>query len=94
MKLVKSGWLKKETEGLLTTAEDQALSTRNYKVATIKEQGSKNCPMRNAKDGTVKHTLSECEKLAQGEYKKRHDNVASIINWELCEIQGFWRSKN
>jgi len=45
--------------------------------------------MCNARDETVMHTLSECEKLAQGEYKKRHDHVASIIHWELCELHGF-----
>lgn len=93
-KWLKSGWLKKETEGLLLAAQDQALPTRNYKVAIMKEQGSKKCRMCNARDETVMHILSECEKLAQGEYKKRHDHVASIIHWELCELHGFQRSKN
>jgi len=37
-KWLKSGWLKKETEGLLLPAQDQALPTRNYKVAIMKEQ--------------------------------------------------------
>ena len=40
------------------------------------------------------HILSEYEKLAQGEYKKRHDHVTSIIHWELCALHGFNRSKN
>ena len=50
--------------------------------------------MCGARDETVMHILSECEKLAQGEYKKRHDRVASIIHWELCALHGFQRSKN
>ena len=29
--------------------------------------------MRNERDETVMHILSECSKLAQTEYKKRHD---------------------
>ena len=33
---LKSGWLKKETEGLISAAQDQALPTRNYKVTIMK----------------------------------------------------------
>ena len=91
---LRSGWLKKETEGMILAAQDQALPTRNYKVTIMKEQGSKKCRMCGERDETVMHILSECEKLAQGEYKKRHDRVASIIHWELCEIHGFRRCKN
>ena len=40
------------------------------------------------------HITSECEKLAQGEYKRRHDNVARIIHWELCAKYGIDRAKN
>ena len=91
---LRCGWLKKETEGMILAAQDQALPTRNYKVAVMKEQGSKKCRMCGERDETVMHILSECEKLAQGEYKKRHDRVASIIHWELCGIHGFQKSKN
>ena len=30
------------------------------------------------------HAVSECSKLAQTEYKGRHDNVARYIHWQLC----------
>jgi len=56
-----SGWLKKETEGLLLAAQDQVLATRNYKVALMKEQGSKRFRMCNARDKTMMHILSKCE---------------------------------
>ena len=91
---LKNGWMKKETEGLLLAAQDQALPTRNYKVTIMKEEGSKKCRMCGERDETVMHLISECEKLAQGEYKKRHDRVASIIHWELCGLHGFNRHKN
>lgn len=91
---LKTGWLKKETEGFLLAAQDQALPTRNYKVNIMKEQSSKMCRMCGSRVETVMHILSECEKLAQGEYKKRHDHVASIIHWELCATHGFDRCKN
>ncbi|CAB4018066.1 Hypothetical predicted protein, partial [Paramuricea clavata] len=32
--------------------------------------------------------ISECKKLAQEEYKRRHDNVARIVHWKLC---GFYQ---
>jgi hypothetical protein len=91
---LKAGWLKKETEGLLLAAQDQTLPTRNYKVKIMNEQGSTMCRMCGVRDETVMHILSECGKLAQGEYKKRHDRVALLIHWELCAIHGFQRSKN
>ena len=33
----------------------------------------------------MQHIVSGCEKLAQKEYKRRHDNVAKKINWDLCK---------
>ena len=35
------------------------------------------------------HIGSECSKLAQREYKKKHDNVARIVHWKLCEKLSF-----
>ena len=91
---LKTGWLKKETEGMLMAAQDQALPTRNYKVKVMKEEGSSKCRMCGQRDETIMHILSECEKLAQKDYKNRHDRVASIIHWDLCDVYGFKRSKN
>ena len=36
------------------------------------------------------HVVSECSRLAQTEYKGRHDNVARYIHWQLrgkCEFE-------
>jgi hypothetical protein len=89
---LETGWLKKETEGLLMAAQDQSLPTKSHKVKIMKEQGSSNCRMCGSREETVMHILSECEKLAQTEYRKRHDKVATIIHWELCALHGFERS--
>ena len=91
---LKTGWMKKETEGMLMAAQDQALPTKSYKVKIMKEQGSSSCRMCGQRDETIMHILSECEKLAQREYKNRHDRVASIVHWELCKIFGFRRDNN
>ena len=36
--------------------------------------------------------VSGCSKLAQKEYKKRHDNVARAIHWDLSGKCGFNRN--
>ena len=39
------------------------------------------------------HIVSEWQKLAQKEYKQvRHDNIAKVIHWKLCEKWGFEKS--
>ena len=90
---IKTRYLKKDTEGLLMAAQDQALPTRNYKVNIMKEGGTVKCRMCGERDETIMHILSECSKLAQTEYKKRHDKVATLLHWELCKRLGFHQSE-
>ena len=40
------------------------------------------------------HEVSECGKLAQTEYKGRHDNVARYIRWQLCGKCGLERANS
>ena len=44
--------------------------------------------MRGERDETVNHLVSECSKLAQREYKGRHDWVGRRVHWEVCKIYG------
>ena len=37
------------------------------------------------RDETINHIISECSKLAQKEYKARHDWVGKVIYWEICK---------
>ena len=41
--------------------------------------------MCKEKPETARHIVSACPKLAQEEYKKRHDKVALRIHWELAK---------
>ena len=41
--------------------------------------------MCEEKNETVSHIVSECSKLAQKEYKRRHENVWKYIQWKLCK---------
>ena len=36
----------------------------------------------------MQHLVSGCEKLAQKEYKRRHDNVAKKVHWDLFKKNG------
>ena len=33
----------------------------------------------------INHIINECSKLAQKEYKTRHDLVGKVIHWEMCK---------
>ena len=37
---------------------------------------------------SVQHLVCGCEKLAQKEYKRRHDNVARKVHWDFCKKNG------
>ena len=40
------------------------------------------------KGESVQHLVCGCEKLAQKEYKSRHDNVAKKVHWDFCKKNG------
>ena len=48
------------------------------------------CRKRNE---TISHTVSECGKLAQKKYKRRHDRVGRYVHWQFCENLGFNRAR-
>ena len=37
----------------------------------------------------INHVISECSKLAQKEYKTRHDWMGKVIHWELYKKLNF-----
>ena len=90
---LKKGYLKKETESTIIAAQDQALCTRNMRKTVYGENVDSPCRVCGSADETVAHIVSECQKLAQKEYKQvRHDNIAKVIQWKLCEKWGFEKS--
>ena len=50
--------------------------------------------MCHNKNETVDHIISCCSKLAQTEYKKRHDKVAAAVHWSMCKKYQFDHHKN
>ena len=91
---LKKGHLKKETESTIVAAQDQAIRTNNIRKHIHKEDISSMCRMCGKFDETIAHIVAECPTLAQNEYKKwRHDQVARMIHWKLCEKWGFERGE-
>ena len=40
-------------------------------------------------DENIDHIVSGCSKLAQKEYKRRHDNLGKIVHWKLARKCNF-----
>ena len=67
------------------TAQNNAVRTNHIKARTDKTQFNSKCRLCGDRDETINHIISECSKLAQKEYKTRHDWVGKVIHWEMCK---------
>ena len=82
------GWLRNTGLKRGTEAQEQAIRTNDIKAKIDKTQEESKCRMRGQVDETVNHIISECSKLAQVDYKHRHDWVGIRIHWEVCRKSG------
>ena len=85
--------LKVQTEATIFAAQEQALRTNYIKHKIDKTTDDPKCRMCGERGETVQHIVCECKKLAQREYKRRHDNIAKFIHWKICEKYGLDRSE-
>ena len=69
---------------LLIAAQDNAIRTNHIKVRIDKMQQNSKCRLCGDRDDTINLIISECNKLAQKEYKARHDWVGKVVHWEMC----------
>ena len=75
-----------ETEGFLTTIQDQFVLTRNYKQYVLRQPDTDELCRRCGKESeTIQHITAACEQLAPIEYVKRHEGLAKIIYQKLTE---------
>ena len=85
---LKRGRLKKETEGLLMAAQDQAPRAKGVKRLIDKQNISSTCRMCGDRVETVSHIAAECASPAQNQYKSwRHDKVAQVKFIGILVIQ-------
>ena len=80
---LRKGNLKRETESLLIAAQNNAIRTNHIEARIDKTQQNSKCRLCGDWDETINHIISECSKLAQKEYKARHDWVIKVIHWEM-----------
>ena len=83
-------WLRKcdlkiPSKALISFAQEQAIRTNYVKYHIYKSVDSPSCRMCGETGETISHIVSECSKIAQREYKRRHDNIATMVHWKLCQ---------
>ena len=71
--MAKKGNLKRETESLLKATQNNTIRPNHIKVRIDQTQQNRKCRLCCDRDETITHIISECSKLAQKEYKTRHD---------------------
>ena len=93
---IRKGYLKKETEGFIFAAQEQALRTNWIRKNIDGQEVSKQFRMCGERDESITHLNADCKKLAQKECKQRHDNIARIVRLELyrrfslvCEVKWY-----
>ena len=79
---------------MLCAAQEQAIRANYVKHYIDKWKTSRPvkvfCVRRlcGKKYESVQHLVCGCEKLAQKEYKRRHDNVTKKVHWDFCKKNG------
>ena len=81
----RKGNLKRETESLLITAQNNAIRTNHIKARIDKTQQNSRCRLCGDRDEMINHIISEHNKLVQKVYKTRHAWMGDVIHWELCK---------
>ena len=69
-------------------AQNQSIRTNLVKARIDKSQGDSLCRICRKVDESI-DIVSGCSKLAQKEYKRRHDNLGKIVNWKLARKCNF-----
>ena len=72
--------MKRETESLIVAAQNESIRTNLVKAKIGKSLGDTLCRVCRNVDEGIDHIVSGCSKLAQKEYKRRHDNLGKIVH--------------
>ena len=86
---LQNGDLKRETESLIVAAQNQSIRTNLAKAKIDKSQGDSLCRVCRKLDESIDHIASGCSKLAEKEYKRRHDNLGKIVHWKFARKCNF-----
>ena len=91
--------LKCETERLIFAVQEQAIRTNVIKGKIDKLEKQTKCRMSSRPDETINYIAIGYPKLAQREYKRRHDCMGRRMHWEICGLNGIhvkskWYARN
>ena len=89
--MIRKAYLNKETEGLTFSAQEQALRAKWMRKNIDGQKVSEKYRMCKKNEESITRLTAECKKLAQKEYKQRHDNIARIVHLEICQKFGLVR---
>ena len=81
---LQNGDLKRETENLIVAVQNQNIRASLVKANIDKSRGDSLCRVCRKVYERIDHIVSGCSKLAQKEYKRRHDNLGKIVHWKLA----------
>ena len=70
--------LERETEYLLIATQNIAIRNNHIKERIVKTQENSKCRLRGDRNETINYIITECNKLAQKEYKTIHDWVGKV----------------
>ena len=79
----RKGNLVRETESLLTAAQNNAIRTSQIKSRIDKTQQNSKFRLCRDRDETINHIISEFSKLAR-ENKTNLEWVGKVIHWKMC----------
>ena len=86
---LQNGNLKRETERLIVAAQNQSIRANLVKAKIDKSWGDSLCRVCRKVDESIDRIVSGCSKLAQKDYKRRHDNLGKIVHWKLARKFNF-----
>ena len=70
---LRKGNLKRKTESFLIATQNNGIRTNHIKARIDMMQQNSKCRLCGDRDKTINYIISKCSKLAQKEYKTRHD---------------------
>ena len=81
--------MKRETKNLAVASQNQSIRTNLVKAKIDKSEKDILCMLCKKADESIDHVVSGCNKLAQKEYKRRHDNLGKMVHWKLARKCNF-----
>ena len=82
---LRKGNVQREIESFPKVAQNNAIRTKYVKAKIDKMLQNSKCSLWGDRDEMTNYIISEYYKLAQKEYKTRHNWVGKIVYWELCK---------